>query len=56
MPANPRHLLGTREIVLLHHHDCGRRTFTDTEFARRHTGAMRGFVLDQRTGALDEVT
>jgi len=88
-----QHLLGTREIVLLHHHDCGMRTFTDTEFARRleertgirpgwaaesftdpvqdvrqciarlraspflpHTGAVRGFVLDERTGALDEVT
>jgi carbonic anhydrase len=88
-----RHLLGTREIVLLHHHDCGMRTFTDTELARRleehtgirpgwaaetftdpvqdvrpciarlranpflpHTGAVRGLVLDERTGALDEVT
>ncbi|MEA5361044.1 carbonic anhydrase [Amycolatopsis sp., V23-08] len=87
-----QHLLGTREIVLLHHRDCGMRTFTDTEFARRleertgirpgwaaetftdpaqdvrqciarlraspflpHTRAVRGYVLDERTGALDEV-
>jgi carbonic anhydrase len=87
-----QHLLGTREIVLIHHRDCGMRTFTDTEFARRlesstgmrpgwaaetftdpvqdirqciarlraspflrHTDAVRGYVLDERTGALDEV-
>ncbi|MFD9958223.1 beta-class carbonic anhydrase [Amycolatopsis sp. NPDC058986] len=28
-------LLGTREIVLVHHEDCGMRMFTDTDFARR---------------------
>jgi carbonic anhydrase len=28
-------LLGTREIVLIHHEDCGMRMFTDTEFARQ---------------------
>ncbi len=88
-----QHLLGTREIVLIHHHqDCGMRRFTDTDFARRlesstgirpgwaaetftdpvqdvrqciarlraspflrHTDAVRGYVLDERTGALDEV-
>jgi carbonic anhydrase len=87
-----QHLLGTREIVLIHHDDCGMRTFTDTEFAHRlesetgirpgwaaetftdpaqdvrqciarlraspflpHTSVVRGFVLDERTGALDEV-
>jgi carbonic anhydrase len=86
-------LLGTREIVLIHHHDCGMRMFTDTEFARQleastgirppwaaetfvdsaqdvrqcvarlracpflpHTGDIRGFVYDERTGALDEIS
>jgi carbonic anhydrase len=28
-------LLGTREIILIHHRDCGMRMFTDTEFARQ---------------------
>jgi carbonic anhydrase len=88
-----QHLLGTREIVLIHHRDCGMRTFTDTEFARRlesstgmrpgwaaetftdpaqdvrqciarlraspflpHTDGVRGYVLDERTGVLDEVS
>jgi carbonic anhydrase len=87
-----QHLLGTREIVLIHHQDCGMRMFTDTEFARRlekdtgirpswaaetfvdpaqdirqciarlracpflpHVDAVRGFVFDERTSALDEV-
>jgi carbonic anhydrase len=29
-----QHLLGTEEIVLLHHSDCGLLMFTDEEFAR----------------------
>ncbi|MFD5245980.1 beta-class carbonic anhydrase [Amycolatopsis sp. NPDC058340] len=86
-------LLGTREIVLIHHHDCGMRTFTDTDFARQieastgirppwaaetftdsaqdirqciarlrtspfllHTASVRGFVYDERTGKLAEVS
>jgi len=86
-------LLGTREIVLIHHTDCGMLTFRDDEFkdgieaetgqrprwaaesfpdvaadvrqslARIHadpfipdTTAVRGFVYDVATGALDEVT
>ncbi|MEV4146741.1 carbonic anhydrase [Amycolatopsis sp. NPDC049691] len=87
-----QHLLGTREIVLIHHQDCGMRRFTDTDFTRRlesstgvrpgwaaeaftdpaqdvrqciarlraspflrHTETVRGYVLDERTGTLDEV-
>jgi carbonic anhydrase len=90
--AISQRLLGTREIVLIHHTDCGMLTFTDHEvkaaiedetglrppfalesFAdldedvrqsiRRikaspfllHTDAVRGFVLDVKTGALREV-
>jgi carbonic anhydrase len=33
--AVSQHLLGTEEIVLLHHTDCGMQTFTDDEFAQR---------------------
>ena len=32
--AISQRLLGTREIVLLHHTDCGMLTFTDDEFKR----------------------
>lgn len=85
-------LLGTREIVLIHHTDCGMVTFTDDQFKAAieadtglrptwaaeafpdvhedvrqsiariranpfvpHTDAVRGFVFDVATGALDEV-
>jgi carbonic anhydrase len=30
-----QHLLGTKEIVLIHHTDCGMLTFTDEQFADR---------------------
>ena len=30
-----QHLLGTEEVVLIHHTDCGMLTFTDEEFASR---------------------
>ena len=33
--AISQHLLGTREIVLIHHTDCGMLTFTDEDFAAR---------------------
>jgi carbonic anhydrase len=33
--AVSQNLLGTEEIVLLHHTDCGMRTFTDEEFAAK---------------------
>ena len=38
-------LLGTREIILLHHTDCGMLSFTDDEFADR---------LEQETGERPE--
>src|SRR5918996_1494036 len=34
-PANSRRLLGTEEIILIHHTDCGMLTFTDDEFKRQ---------------------
>ena len=33
--AISQHVLGTEEIVLIHHTDCGMTTFTDDAFARR---------------------
>ena len=33
--AISQNLLGTEEIVLIHHTDCGMLTFTDDEFARK---------------------
>ncbi len=91
--AISQRLLGTEEIVLVHHTDCGMVTFSDDEFRQgieADTGirptwaaeavpdaaddvrqgirriqaspfvprkdAVRGFVFDVATGALDEVT
>jgi carbonic anhydrase len=33
--AISQHLLGTREVILMHHTDCGMMTFTDEEFSDR---------------------
>src|SRR6266496_1985616 len=62
-------LLGTREIVLIHHIGCGMVTFPDAEQDVRqsiarikaspfipHTDQVRGFVYDVATGRLNEVT
>lgn len=91
--AISQRLLGTEEIILVHHDDCGMRTFTDEELhrqiqtdtgirpswaaeafpdaaedvrqslARIHASpflpkkhAVRGFVYDEKTGRLNEVT
>jgi len=91
--AISQRLLGTTEIVLIHHADCGMRTFDDASFKAQveadtgvrptwspesfgdaeadvrqsanriranpfvpHTDAIRGFVYDEKTGTLDEVT
>src|ERR671937_3122703 len=39
--AISQHLLGTEEIILIHHTDCGMLTFTDDELAEK---------LEQETG------
>ncbi|MGB6454967.1 MAG: carbonic anhydrase [Streptosporangiaceae bacterium] len=91
--AISQRLLGTREIILIHHSDCGMLTFTDDAFKRAiqddtgikppwaaeafedleedvrqskariaaspfipHRDAIRGFVFDVATGALNEVS
>jgi carbonic anhydrase len=44
--AISQHLLGTEEIVILHHTDCGMLTFSDNEFAERlesETGSRPGW-------------
>jgi carbonic anhydrase len=43
--AISQNLLGTDEIVLIHHTDCGMLTFTDEEFARK---------LEEETGERPE--
>ena len=61
-------LMGTEEIILIHHTDCGMLSFTDlADDIRRsvtriksspfvpHTDAVRGFILDLATGRLEEV-
>lgn len=91
--AVSQRLLGTTEVILVHHADCGMRTVSDEAFRRAlhaetgvrpawavepfsdpaadvrralgrirsspflpHTGSVRGFVYDDRTGTLSEVT
>jgi carbonic anhydrase len=90
--AISQRLLGTREVILIHHTNCGMLTFTDEQFRRSiqdetgikpdwpaetftdlhedvrqsiarikaspfipHKDAIRGFVFDVDTGALEEV-
>jgi carbonic anhydrase len=43
--AISQHLLGTEEIMLIHHTDCGMLTFNDDDFAQK---------LEQETGARPE--
>ena len=43
--AISQHLLGTEEIVLIHHTDCGMVTFTDEQFAG---------ILEQEAGERDQ--
>ena len=44
-PAISQNVLGTEEIILIHHTDCGMLTFTDEELAQK---------LDQETGERPE--
>ena len=66
--AISQRLLGTEEIILIHHTDCGMLSFTDLAGSVRQsiarikaspfiprTDAVRGFVLDLATGRLAEV-
>ncbi|GAA4670862.1 carbonic anhydrase [Amycolatopsis dongchuanensis] len=55
--AISQRLLGTEEIILIHHTDCGMLTFTDDGFRKsiEDETAVRGFVFDVATGKLAEV-
>ena len=47
--AISQRLLGTREIILIHHTDCGMLTFTDDEFKRQiqdDTGVKPGWAAE----------
>lgn len=91
--AISQRLLGTTELMLIHHADCGMRTFSDEEFKAQieadtgirpawnpeafadsaadvrqsinrlkaspflpQIGQVRGFVYDEKTGALTEIS
>src|ERR687886_420786 len=62
-------LLGTREIILIHHTGCGMLSFSDLEADVRqsirriqtspfipHKDSVRGFIYEVETGRLREVT
>jgi carbonic anhydrase len=51
-------LLGTREIVIIHHTDCGMVTFTDDEVKQQildDTGLRPSFALEAFPDAVDDV-
>ncbi len=51
-------LLGTEEIILIHHTDCGMETFTDDEVKEQifaDTGLRPGFALEAFEKAEDDV-
>ena len=51
--AISQRLLGTTEIILIHHTDCGMLMFTDDQFKRAipHRQAQRGVLVPIRTSA-----
>lgn len=57
--AISQHLLGTREIVLIHHTDCGMETFTDDAFLQRlqdHAGIRPDWSSEAFPEAAADVT
>lgn len=52
--ALSQHLMGTREIVLIHHTDCGLLNITDDEFAAK-LEAETGTTPDWRAHAFDDL-
>src|SRR6478752_4706433 len=56
--AISQRLLGTREIILIHHTDCGMLTFTDDEFRRgieAETGVKPAWAAEAFTDLDDDV-
>lgn len=56
--AISQRLLGTTEVVLVHHDDCGMKTFDDDRFRRaieEETGARPPWAVDGFTDAAEDV-
>lgn len=56
--AISQRLLGTREIILIHHTDCGMLTFTDDDFKRaiqNETGIKPGWAAESFTDLAEDV-
>jgi carbonic anhydrase len=56
--AISQRLLGTREVILIHHTDCGMLTFTDDEFRaaiQRDTGIKPGWAAEAFPDLDDDV-
>src|SRR5690606_16472529 len=56
--AISQRLLGTREIILIHHTDCGMLTFTDDEFKRQiqeETGIKPEWAAESFTDLEEDV-
>ena len=56
--AISQRLLGTKEVVLIHHTDCGMLTFTDEQFADQlesDTGQRPGWASESFTDLDDDV-
>jgi carbonic anhydrase len=56
--AISQRLLGTKEVVLIHHTECGMLTFTDEEFTKAlidDTGVEPGWVAESFTDLDDDV-
>lgn len=56
--AISQRLLGTREIILVHHSDCGMLTFTDDDFKRsihEQTGIRPGWAAEAFPDVEDDV-
>ena len=56
--AISQRLLGTEEIILIHHTDCGMLTFTDDEFKRSiqdETGIRPSFALESFADLDDDI-
>lgn len=64
--AVSQRLLGTEEIILVHHVDCGMRGLHEEDVRQSlarvkasqflpHRESVRGFVHDEKTGRLQEV-
>lgn len=56
--AISQRLLGTREIILIHHTDCGMLTFTDDEFKRsilEETGIRPGWAPEAFPDPVEDV-